>query len=246
MQLKKKFCLLLGCLVFITAQAQTDTTFWFAAPTICSGHENTPTVFRLSTYANAADITISEPANLSFQPYVIHLNAYSETTADITSQLNLIQNQPYDSPLSYGIKIHATNTISAYYEVGHSKNPEIFPLKGTIGTGLNFLIPGQTRFANATGSIYVPQPKNGFVIIATQDSTTVSITVSNTEVVHAAGSTFTVVLNKGQTYAVVAQNINAGTHLGGSTVSANKPICITIYDDSIGPATAGNRDLVGD
>jgi gliding motility-associated-like protein len=226
--------------------AQTDTAFWFAAPKICQGHENTPEVFRLSSYGKAADITISEPANSAFTPYTIHLNAYTATTVDITSQLSVVENQPYDSALNLGIKITATADISAYYEVGHSNNPEIFSLKGNTGTGLNFLVPGQTTFSNASGGIYVPQPKNGFVIVATEDNTHIDITLSNDDIIHPANTLFTIVLNKGQTYAVVAKNITPGTHLGGSTVKADKPVCITIYDDSIGPSTADNRDLVGD
>ncbi|MDE3235246.1 MAG: gliding motility-associated C-terminal domain-containing protein [Bacteroidota bacterium] len=242
----RKFILLIGCFVSVGVNAQSDTSFWFAAPSICSGHENIPEVFRLATYDKAADITISQPANPNFQPYSIHLNAYQEITQDITSQMSMVENNPADTKLNYGIKITATNSISAYYEVGHSKNPEIFPLKGKLGTGLNFLIPGQTDFANGTGGLYVPQPKNGFVVVATQDNTTVTVTVSNDAIGHSKGSTFSITLNKGQSYAVVAQNIAAGTHLGGSTVTADKPIAVTIYDDSVGPSSTGNRDLIGD
>jgi len=156
--------------------------------------------------------------------------------------------------LNYGIKITASNYISAYYEVlgmnnsNQYVNPEIFPLKGNVGIGTNFLIPGQMDFANAqalNGS-YTPQPKNGFIIVATEDNTSVQIVPSNNVINHLAKDTFTVKLNKGQSYAVVAQNYTIGTHLGGSIVIASKPVSVTIYDDSIGPTATSNRDLVGD
>ncbi|GAC1438193.1 MAG: hypothetical protein NVSMB63_01390 [Sediminibacterium sp.] len=167
---------------------------------------------------------------------------------DLTSQLDIIENKPANTILNYGIRISATAKISAYYEVEGKRglnyfNPEIFSLKGAISKGWKFLIPGQTRFANGS---YNPQPKNGFVIVATEDSTAVDITLTNADVFgHQPNTTFTLVLNKGQTYAVVAAGIEGNLHLAGSSVKASKPVCITIYDDSIGPPT-GCRDLVGD
>ena len=252
----KKQMILLIISFSITASlfSQVDNEFWFAAPYVCAGHENTPIVFRISSYSQAADITINEPANSSlFTPISFHLAPFTTQTIDITTQINYAQNIPYDTVLDYGLKISSSANISAYYEVGHSKNPEIFPLKGSIGKGLTFLIPGQTDFANAqaaSNNVYNPQPKNGFVIVATQNNTTVKIVASNAVIGHNAKDTFTVILNQGQTYAAVALNYTVGTHLGGSVVISDKPVFVTIYDDSIGPdytsASGGNRDLVGD
>jgi len=228
--------------------AQIDTCFWFAAPKVCAGHENTPVVLRLSSYGKAADITITEPANPNFKPISTSLSAYSPITVDLTSQLNLgyIENPWTDSPGNYGIKISSTSNIAAYYEVGKKYNPEIFSLKGKIGTGLKFLIPGQTNFTNASGGIFTPQPKNGFVIVATEDNTIVDITPSNDALGHDANVKFTVNLSRGQSYAVIGQSILTGKHLGGSIVKSNNPICVTIYDDSAGLTSAGNWDLIGD
>ncbi len=134
----------------------------------------------------------------------------------------------------------STSNISAYYEMqgkpGASYfNPEIFALKGNISKGKAFMIPGQTRFAN--GSAYTPLPRNGFVITATEDNTLVEIIPSKDAVGHNAGVKFGITLNKGQTYAVTAQNLDGPNHLVGSTVTSNKLITITVYDDSIGPPT---------
>lgn len=253
MNLQKKICLLIGVVLASVAQAQIDTTFWFAAPYVCHGHAYKPVVFRISTYSNPANITISEPANSNFTSYSFHLGSYSDTTIDLTGQLDNVECQPYDNVLNYGLKISSTASITAYYEVlalnaqGQYSNPEIFPLKGTIGTGFKFLIPGQTDFANAqAGASYNPQPKNGFIIVAQEDNTTVKIVASNPIIGHNANDTFTIKLNKGQVYAAVAQGYTIGTHIGGSAVMSDKPISVTIYDDSIGPTSTGNRDLIGD
>ena len=130
--------------------AQVDTSFWFAAPAVTPGHENKPIVFRMATYSQPADIIISQPANPNFIPYATHLNSNDAVTIDVTNQIDLIENKPGNSVENYGIKITATANISAYYEAGAFKNPEIFPLKGKISLGLSFLIPSQTRFSNKT------------------------------------------------------------------------------------------------
>jgi len=266
MAFKKNFCVIIGILIVSFTQAQKDTLFWFAAPYICHGHANKPVIFRISNYDKPADIVISEPSNPLFISYSFHLNAYSEQNIDASSQIGYLENtyydaygnNYYDSVLNYGIKITASNYISAYYEIvaqnsaGSDINPEIFPLKGNVGIGTNFLIPGQTDFANAqalTGQ-YNPQPKNGFIIVATEDNDTVKIVPSNDVIHYSKNDTITKVLNKGQSYAVVAQNFAVGTHLGGSIVIASKPVSVTIYDDTIGDSfagpTSGSRDLIGD
>ncbi|MFP5040781.1 PKD domain-containing protein [Parasediminibacterium sp. JCM 36343] len=244
MNITRQFAgLLLAFLAMFSANAQADTTFWFAAPAVTPGHENKPIVVRMATYNQPADISISEPANPSFVPYSFHLSANSATTVDLTTQIDLIENKPGNTVLNYGIKIAATATISAYYEVGKVHNPEIFPLKGKIATGYSFLIPAQTLF-NDKDKLN-PPAKNGFVIVATEDNTTVTVTLTKPDSIgHLAGVPFSITLNKGQSYAVIAASIAAGGHLGGSAVKSDKPICVTIFDDSVQLGT--HYDLIGD
>lgn len=236
------------CFVAFVSKAQTDTAFWFGAPAISSGHANSPIAIRLSCYDQPSIITISMPANPSFTPIIINLIPYSAAYIDLTSRLNIVESKPENTVLNNGIKISATSNISAYYEergvtpAGNIYNPEIFALKGKISKGLNFLIPGQNRFSNG---LYNPQPHNGFVIVATEDNTTVTINPKANAIGHIAGTAFQVLLQKGQSYTVIASSTLGSQHLVGSSVNADKPVCITIYDDSIGP-DSGCRDLVGD
>jgi gliding motility-associated-like protein len=256
---KSSLCkrILLVALGFIfvinTTHAQTDTEFWFAAPAVTAGHANSPIVFRFTSYDKPALITISQPANPAFIPIIISIKADSTITKDVTYLINNIESKPGGIALKTGIKITATANISAYYEVigrntNNNKvvNPEIFPLKGRSAKGLEFIIPGQTRFDNHAGD--TPPAHNGFVIVATENDTEVVIVVSNPDAAgHNQNEKFTITLQKGESYAVNGINSYAGIpnlHLGGSSVSSNKPICITIYDDSI--LIGGNYDLVGD
>ncbi|MFC4231572.1 PKD domain-containing protein, partial [Parasediminibacterium paludis] len=223
--------------------AQVDTAFWFAAPAVTPGHENKPIVFRMATYSQPASITISQPANPAFTPYTTFLSANSATTIDLTSQIDLIENKPGNTIKNFGIKITATANISAYYEAAKLLNPEIFPLKGKIGLGTSFLIPAQTRFANKTP--LTPMAHSGFAIVATEDNTNITVTLTQPDSIgHVAGIPFTITLNKGQSYAVIAASSAAGTHLGGSSLKATKPVAVTIYDDSV--FLNPNYDLIGD
>ena len=235
------------------ANAQADTEFWFAAPAITSGHANAPIVFRFTSYDKPSIITISQPANPSFTPIIIPINANATITKDVTNLINSIESKPGGMPLPNGIKITSTFIISAYYEVigrnpSNNKivNPEIFPLKGRSAKGYDFIIPGQSRFDNHAGDN--PPALNGFVIVATENDTKVDIVVSNPDAAgHNQNEKFTITLHKGESYAVNGINYYAGIpnlHLGGSSVTSNKPICITIYDDSI--LIGGNYDLIGD
>lgn len=239
-----------GILFYINGTyAQTDTEFWFAAPAVTKGHANKPIVFRITSYDKPALVTISQPANASFKPIVIQLLSNQMIPIDVTDYLSQIESMPSLNPLNTGIKITATNNISVYYEVvgtntnGAVVNPEIFPLKGRSAMGVEFIIPSQMRFNNHTGDN--PPANNGFIIVATEDNTKVEITLTNPNAFgNKANELYTITLQKGETYSVNGSSHLASLHLGGSFVKSNKPICITIYDDSILIGT--NYDLVGD
>ncbi len=234
--------IIIGLFLTINSFAQTDTEFWFAAPSITSGHENTPIVFRITSYDKPAIVTIQAPANSFFTPIVINLASNSTITQDLTAYINAVESRPSGSVLNTGIKITSTANISAYYEVGFTKNPEIFPLKGNSAKGNSFIIPSQNQFNNQVG--LTPNANNGFVIVATDDNTDVTITLTQPDGTGHPAGTFLIKLNKGQSYAVVGASTNSTAHLGGTVVTSSKAICITIYDDSIIVGTSW--DLVGD
>ncbi|MCW5908205.1 MAG: gliding motility-associated C-terminal domain-containing protein [Chitinophagales bacterium] len=246
-QLHLLFALLISS-VFV--QAQTDTVFWFAAPEVSIHTQNfdRPIVLRITTYSQAASVTISQPAGGGMPAQVVNIPANNTQTVDLTNWIDLIENKPPNATLNYGLKIQSTSSITVYYEVVSSQcqcNPEIFVLKGGNALGTDFWIPSQNYLNNNNG--YSPVPYSSFDIIATQNNTTVTIIPSNAIVGHAAGVPFNIVLNEGQTYSATAASFAAAQHLQGSRVTSDKPIAITVKDDLLNGAPFGGcADLGGD
>lgn len=246
----KILCLIGVSLTYnLSLKAQTDTLFWFVAPESGHGGGNfdIPIVFRFSSLSMASQIVVDIPANSSFTPISLNINANSTITLDLSAHLNLVENRPPDQILNKGLRIRATNPITAYYEVVSSYcncNPEIFALKGHKALGTKFYTPFQDTFKNGGRWTYNPLPFSAIDVVATEDNTDVTITPTKDVVGHAAGIPFTIKLNKGQTYSATATSPMGIDHLGGSKVESNKPIAVTIKDDKIGYDDCA--DLAGD
>lgn len=226
---------LMQCFVFASSglHAQTSQTFWFVAPYLTPGHEDHPILMRLvNGNAVAATVTISQPANTAnFPPITLTIPANTLTSYDLTSLLTQVEDAPANAVNNKGILISSNQYISVYYEENGTNNPAIYVLKGENALGTSFIVPGQNYLHNVT--TVTPLPFNSFHVVATEDNTIVTITPKNAITGHAAGVPFTVTLNTGQTYAAVATSQVAAYHLGGSKVVSNKPVAITICDDSM-------------
>ena len=229
----------------ILLSGQTNTDFWFAGPEVTSGHADSPIFFRITSFNQDANVTISEPANTTNFPtqnFVVPAN--TTVSVNLTAWKEIIESKPPNTVLNYGLHIHSTVPITAYYEEASTLNPEIFTLKGNDALGTSFYIPSQDTLYNH--SPLTPQAYNSFDIVATEDATTVTITPKTAIVGHAAKSTFTVTLDKGQVYSAQATGLNGRDHLMGSTVTSNKAVSITVKDDSDQFPGQGCYDLTGD
>lgn len=249
--MKRRLLLYFLILTPVFLFSQRDTTFWFVAPEITKGEfsYDSPAVFRFSTYNEPAVITVSQPANPSFPIQVINIGAETSAVLDLTPYIEIIENKPPNVVLNKGILIEATSFITAYYEVigEFITNPEIYALKGKNALGTDFYIPLQNLMRNS--DVHFPLPHAAFDIVATEDNTVVSITPTKPIIGHAAGVTFNITLNKGQTYSAEALYQEADQHPTGSHVTSNKPVAITIKDDLLigSPFFEGFcRDQVGD
>ena len=201
--------LILSTFVSISGFAQIDQEFWFAAPYLTQGtpgefnsgnYRDRPIQLVLSTLVDPAQITIWQPANLSFQPIVVNLGVSSTQTVNLTNWINQIETSLIDTVLNRGILIRSTAPITAYYEFGAAANRDIIALKGKNATGNLFYTPFQNLWENDQslgGNAYFPPPRTGFVIVATDDSTTVTITPSIDILNHQAGVPFDVYMNRG-------------------------------------------------
>ncbi|MGA3013037.1 MAG: PKD-like domain-containing protein [Bacteroidales bacterium] len=226
--------------------AQGYTEFWFVAPEVYQGHGDRPIWMRISTTNDTARITLSQPASPSFTPISGTINPSSTLSIDLTTWIDSIENNPADAVHNYGLKLVSDNPVDAYYEEASANNPELFTMKGKNALGTEFWIIGQPNYRNHWAANLTAE---AFDIVATQDNTIVTITVSNDIVGHAKGSTFTVQLNKGQTYSARSTSSAATISLTGSHVTSNYPIAITLSDDSIDEPESGSPsgwDLIGD
>jgi hypothetical protein len=246
--------------VFLSVQSygQTDREFWFVAPEVTSTHVDRPIYLRISAGAVAATVTIQQPANApsfnSGSPMVISVAANTTFSQDLTPWITQLENGEPTANIveNKGLYITSDQDITAYYEVlgttggGVVQNSEIFSLKGANALGTTFYTPFQNLLDNANNIYCTPciTGHSSFDIVATTDNTTITITPTQNIVGHAAGVPFTIVLNRGQTYSGLASGTLAAEHLSGTLITSDKPIAVTIKDDSIRQNYA--LDLIGD
>lgn len=237
-------------IVFLTicksSNSQSDVDFWFAAPenfATESLNRDRPIFLHLTSFGNSSQVSISQPANPSFSPLNVLLLANSTQSVELTQWIDIMECKPANTVLNYGLHIVASNPITAYYEQNSAYNPDIFTLKGRNALGYDFIVPSQIDWPNTTG--FGGSKYNSFCIVATQDNTLITIIPKQDIIGHVAGTPFSVTLNKGQTYTGQAISAAAAAHLGGTKVVSDKPIAITVNDDSVVPVS-GQPDLLGD
>jgi len=220
-------------------QAQTDTVFWFAPPDLEISHQQTPIRFCFTTYEHPATVTLSQPANSGFTPITINIAADSFFIYDVSSMVDIMETKPVNTIINRGMHISSTTPVSCYYEsVGN--NSEIYTLKGKNALGTDFLVPMQTQLYN-----YYSSSTSSIELIATEDSTIVQITAPvGLQGGIAPGSTITIVLQRGQSYAIRSNSTNAAYHLQNTYIHASKPIAVNTTDDSV--YASGCFDLIGD
>ncbi len=269
-----KIVLMLFLLIRVTPSiGQIDTCFWFACPFVTPDHTfrqdykmhigtfNTPnTVVRLrqpsAIAPNIYDTTINIPANTNFD-----YTFWRDKMASLTNRgFDSLEVRPSNTVVPYGFYISSSANITIVYDVITSPptfyNPETFSLKGQNGLGLEFVCPFQTSWHNEAGlgdlagtPPGVVQPKQQINIVASQPNTLVWITPKCAVVGHPANITYSVLLTSfGSAYTVenLVQNTNvAGNNLSGSIVVSDKPISVTVADDSVDGVT-GCFDLMGD
>lgn len=222
--------------------AQVDTEFWFAPPDITSGHGDRPIYIRISTLDKPAEVRITQPARDNMQLALVSVAANSTQTVNLTNEIAFIETSVPASVMETGIKITSSAPITAYYEVGAQWNAEIFVLKGRNSIGNKFVIPGQNFYHNSPS--YSPAPVSSFDIVATQNNTVVTVKPTKPIAGHSNEKVIVVKLNEGETYSFYKTSQSADDNPAGTIVESNKPIAITIKDDSV--INGGCRDLLGD
>ncbi len=263
-----KYALLLLLFVkmcFTSLQAQVDTVFWFAAPWVTPDHDgNVQMAFRISTFGTPADVRIQMPTATYDTTFTVPANGL--VSVPLSYLVNDLESTPANVVLNSGFKITSDEFITVVYDFisdlidispGTPNNPETYSLKGRNGMGLEFVTPFQTLWDNRdlntdrNGDGVVTDPRQFFSIVATEDNTTVWITPTCDVVGHPANVTYSVTLPlAGNVYTcenVVMTTSNPGSSLSGSIISSDRPVSVTINDDSVNPSGGGGCfDLMGD
>lgn len=246
--------------------AQIDTLFWFAAPWVTPDHDNNVQLaFRISTFNNPTTVRIQQPALTYDTTFTVPANSLADVP--LNHIVNDLESKPADAILNSGIKITSDELITVVYDFisdmititpGTPNNPETYSLKGQNGMGQEFVTPFQTLWdnrvlgADRNGDGVITQPKQFFSVVATEDNTTIWIK-PNCDVIggHPADVTYSVVLPQaGNVYTcenAVMTTSNPGSSLSGSIVFSDKPVSVTVNDDSVNPSGGGGCfDLMGD
>lgn len=222
-------------------EAQQDKEFWFAAPEVSASVGDNPIFLRFMTYDSPSNVTVSLPADGGFTPINLSIPANSVDSLNLTTFLAQIESPAGDIVSDNGIRIIATEDISAFYELRNANNKEVFTLKGSKSLGTNFYTPFQKNWDNASTT---PASFSSIEIVATEDNTTVLITPKTSVTGHVQGTTYSVTLNEGETYSARDMNITAATSLSGSIVSSDKPIAVTVFSGAL--SNSGCTSAVGD
>ncbi|MCH2223629.1 MAG: PKD domain-containing protein [Crocinitomicaceae bacterium] len=233
-----KYCIF--ALIVLFSQnliAQIDTLFWFAAPEVSSSTGESPIKLRLMTYDDPSTIELSLPANSGFTPISITIPANSVDSIDLTPFLSSIESPAANIVSNNGIKITATEPISAFYQLNSSGNKEIFSLKGNKGLGDNFYTPFQTFWNNANTT---PSSFSSIDIVASENNTTVLITPRTAITGHIQNATFSILLNEGETYSARDMAVSGSTTLAGSIISSNQPISVTLFSGALSNGSCDN------
>lgn len=242
----KRFIVLLAVAALaIPLRAQIDNIFWFAAPEISPNHAHNPITFCFTSFSSPATVTISQPANPSFTPVTVDLNAYSYYALDVTSQESTVSTAPVNTVCNYGFKIVSTANITTYYQLG-ANNSEIYTLKGRNALGTDFTVPMQNLLVDGPPS----DPRNSIEIVATENNTTVTIIPSQPLTGGIpAGTPITITLNAGQSYCIKSADQSAAGHLTNTRITSDKPIAVNSTDDSVASnqfSGYSGQDLVGE
>ena len=245
-------CLLAMCHIL---NAQSGTEFWLAPPEVTINHNfpgDEPIYLNLTSFGSAATVTISQPANPGFNggtPIVINLLANDSHRETLTAHKSDLETTPTDMVLNTGLLVESTATISAYYELSNTNNPDILSLKGPNGLGEEFYIPLHQHADFWNHNTFANIAYTSFDIVATEDATTVMIYSPVELDGHPALTPFSITLNRGQTYSAGWTGANYWDPVNnpaGAVVLSDKPIAVSIKDDSVHNPSGGCYDLMAD
>lgn len=185
------------------------TDFWL---TFTSNATNSSTLSLFITGDTSTTGTVEIPG-LSFStPFAVTAGTVTTVAIPVGAQLTTS-----DVVETKGIHVTAQNDVTVYGLNRIPSTTDAFLGLPTDILGTEYIVLGykNTNVVNATE----------FGIVATTDSTVVTVTPSVTTGAHAAGVPYTISLNQGQTYQLINTDA-APADLSGTIVSSTQPIAV--------------------
>ena len=223
----------------VNVSAYIDQDFWFTTPEMVT--HSLDMSLRLYVYADTTTtVTISMPAEPTFTPITFSAQGGRETEYLLSPDYHDFITRwavPYSQISTQAIHITTNHPVECYTRMS-GVNSETYNLKGSVALGNSFIVAQQNHYANCNK----PTPHHiyddsyaGVQVIATEDSTIITIYPSAPLINDSTAEPITVTLMRGQVYAFRAAKKDAEAHLSGTRITANKPIAVYTMDDSMSP-----------
>lgn len=228
--------------------------FWFAPPDVSDLHGSPggePLYLSIAAGDRAATVVIDLPANGAFTPMTISVPARTSARVNLTAFKSQLESRPTNTIVNSGLHIVASQPVAVSYDVANVNNAEQWNLRGgdDLGTAFVVPLPRHAPFGNDAGYAAPHQAFASFDIVATQPNTLVRLYSPVAVDGHPPLQQWVVTLNRGQVYSAGYTGANwfaPATHPGGAVVLADKPVAVSIKDDSVGNPSGPCRDLIGD
>ncbi len=191
------------------------TEFWLTFPTQYLISSQTLDLFIVSSTNASGQVSI--PGISYVQSFSVAANSAVTLVVPSGAMLTTV-----DGVQDLGIHVTSDNLISIYgleYEPHATDGYLALPV-GAIGT--QYWVASYT--ADVNGGAATAIGSSEFAVVASQNSTSVTITPAVTVGSHTAGAAYTVALNQGQAYQLQAPNL--GSDLTGTQVSANNSVAL--------------------
>ena len=174
--------------------------------------------------------TVSNPLTGWSQEFTVSAN--SITTIEIPEEQGYHNSTEHEFITQKGIKVVASDTISTYCtNIAYVSFDASFVLP-TESLGDEYIIQNYDQSITPNGNYYATQNEtSAFVIIATEDNTQIEITPTCATLGgHAAGQTFSVTMNAGETFHVRSTRSGNERDLSGTHILAHDCKRIAVFN----------------
>jgi len=218
--LRLLFWLTLLCTQLSAQNAYIGTDFWLGF-TPNNGASGTTVLYVTSAAASSATISIPNASPAWSSTIAIAANAIVQVTIPgTTGGVTPADAAGSDLVAGRGIHVVSNNPVSVYATTVGSFSAEAYIGIPTAYLGTNYITISPEGSTTAPGN---------FLVVATQNATTVTMKLpaGKAALGHAAGSTWSVTLNAGQTYQGEAAAVaGLAGDITGTEITSDKPVAV--------------------